>query len=383
MEEYGFDKLEFLNELQDIEDEKGLKSIFDDEKEIKEALDNKDLFDLRDQIGRTLLHKALMKKEKRYEIEKIRFLIEYKCDMNVPDFFEKTPLHYAFEVDGEYPMEILKEFAYDTNLDDIFGETILHKACKYNQNLKVIKYLIKEKQMDFNLKNVDENLPLIVAIQNTKNLEIVKYFLGELKCDINQKFYDGDNLLHMFCRRSDNVEILKHLVEKKCGVNYKNSYAETPLHHACLYGRKFETIKCLVDLKSDLNQLNSDNNPPLSVAVINHQDVMVIEHLFHKTSFDSEEEKNKVRMLSLYNSNVDIVRFLLDEYKDVDFNQTSVYQRNFSQIANNIDILKYLVDNKNFDLKWMRKARSPEDQGFLSNVNRGRVSRPLRRGRKA
>ena len=30
-----------------------------------------------------------------------------------------------------------------------------------------------------------------------------------------------------------------------------------------------------------------------------------------------------------------------------------------------------------------RKARSPEDQGFLSNVNRGRVSRPLRRGRKA
>jgi len=27
--------------------------------------------------------------------------------------------------------------------------------------------------------------------------------------------------------------------------------------------------------------------------------------------------------------------------------------------------------------------RSPEDQGFLSNVNRGRVSRPLRRGRKA
>eukprot|EP01091_Cochliopodium_minus_P016089 TRINITY_DN5917_c0_g1_i3.p1 TRINITY_DN5917_c0_g1~~TRINITY_DN5917_c0_g1_i3.p1 ORF type:complete len:151 (-),score=26.07 TRINITY_DN5917_c0_g1_i3:52-504(-) len=129
-----------------------------------------------------------MDTEKTYEIEKVRFLIERKCGLNVSLNFQ-TPLHYAFTKDGDYPMKILEEFGgFDVNLINDYGETILHLACRHNQNLEVIKYLINNKKMDFNLRNTKGRTPFICALEN-KNAEIIKFFVDDLKCELNFEEY--------------------------------------------------------------------------------------------------------------------------------------------------------------------------------------------------
>eukprot|EP01091_Cochliopodium_minus_P006888 TRINITY_DN16855_c0_g1_i1.p1 TRINITY_DN16855_c0_g1~~TRINITY_DN16855_c0_g1_i1.p1 ORF type:complete len:235 (-),score=74.67 TRINITY_DN16855_c0_g1_i1:346-1050(-) len=232
-DESAFDKLEFLLELQEIKDENGEKNCFGEENRLKEALEKRDLSSLIDERKATPLHKAFMNKDKNYEIEKIKFLIENKCDINQVDVNEQTPFHIAFKKNGEYPMEILKEFKeYDVNLIDDTGSTILHIACENNESLKVIKYLVNERQMNFKLKNIYKFTPFINSIQKEKNEEIMKFFIEEMNCDLNYKSASNDNILHLLCMAADKPEILKLLVEKKCDINHKNEMGEIPLHKA-------------------------------------------------------------------------------------------------------------------------------------------------------
>eukprot|EP01091_Cochliopodium_minus_P009914 TRINITY_DN2545_c1_g1_i1.p1 TRINITY_DN2545_c1_g1~~TRINITY_DN2545_c1_g1_i1.p1 ORF type:complete len:138 (+),score=35.03 TRINITY_DN2545_c1_g1_i1:18-431(+) len=133
--ELGFDKFEFLIELQELKDEFEEISHFGEEK-LKEALVKKDLSTLRDQKNRTFLNKALMKKEKEYEIEKIKFLIEYKCGVEDVDDNYETPLSFLFEKKSEYIMKFLKEIDFDVNKYIITEIRFYILHVKTNQALK-------------------------------------------------------------------------------------------------------------------------------------------------------------------------------------------------------------------------------------------------------
>jgi len=68
---------------------------------------------------------------------------------------------------------------------NIYNENCLILACWENQNINIIKSLIKDCKMNVNFKdNIDYNC-LLTACYGNKNINIIKYLIEDCKLDPN------------------------------------------------------------------------------------------------------------------------------------------------------------------------------------------------------
>ena len=169
-----------------------------------------------------------------------------KCDPNVKDKYQLTPLHIAclhghteileqsFLTSLVHDMDsFLKEIIInvkETNLENMF---LL--ACKVG-HLGVVNYMITRLtvfKFDPNLKDRDQHTALSIACQN-RNVDIVVYLIG-----LPSYTPDTEDKIQVFlmASRLGELSLIKKVVEDlKWNPDVRSTDQQTPLYIACLHG---------------------------------------------------------------------------------------------------------------------------------------------------
>jgi ankyrin repeat protein len=111
--------------------------------------------------------------------------------------------------------------------------TALREAC-YNNNLQMIKYLIKH-GADPHQSRLGNYTNLMLSAGRCY-LGVVIYLVDELKCDLNERDENGEVALHYAVTKSVSLEIVKYLLDRGAMNMHDTSRNATPLMQAVLRG---------------------------------------------------------------------------------------------------------------------------------------------------
>ena len=291
------------------------------------------------QGGASALHLAA--KTGAWSLETIKFLLNYKVEIDLEDNNGETPLMAACSVDGNLvivngllalgadinkvnkkgasalhfaakfassgTVESLLDQGISVNVTDNANKTPLMWACSYSDNLDKITLLISKGAemsrvssdgrncLHFAAANSDENVLKylieqgisINAFTEDKRTPLSMAFennkvnnvdvLIKLGADVSAKLYDGCNILHVAARFSD-ADMIKYLVDYGLSVNSVDDFLSTPLHSACEENR-LDNVKCLVSLGADVHVKTVEGWSLLHVAAV-RGNVEMIQYLF-------------------------------------------------------------------------------------------------------
>lgn len=178
--------------------------------------------------------------DQNISLEMLRFLVEYKCDLNLKNYRHEIPIHKAIK-NEKISFEIIKylvENKSNINSKGNNGNFLLHKM-KFNNSFKkeqfsieILNYLMEKKCKFDCSNNLNENpLHFECKVENI-SFEIIK-ILVENKSNINQKDINYNSPLHLACENNFvSLEIIQYLVEKKSDVNQENFFQKTPYKSA-------------------------------------------------------------------------------------------------------------------------------------------------------
>ncbi|XP_063651561.1 ankyrin repeat domain-containing protein 30B [Pan troglodytes] len=124
----------------------------------------------RDMKKRTALHWACV----NGHAEVVTFLVDRKCQLNVPDGEGRTPLMKALQCEREACANILIDAGADLNYVDVYGNTALHYAV-YSENLLMVATLLSYGAV-IELQNKASLTPLLLAIQK-RSKQTVEFLL--------------------------------------------------------------------------------------------------------------------------------------------------------------------------------------------------------------
>ncbi|TFK13862.1 KH domain-containing, RNA-binding, signal transduction-associated protein 1 [Platysternon megacephalum] len=172
-------------------------------------------------------------------MEIVRILCEHNCDVNLPDSFDDTPLHYAITADLKSIIEILTEVPNsDFTVQNRQGFNLLHHAALKGNKLAIKKILARARQL------------------------------------VDAKKEDGFTALHL-AALNNHMEVAEILIrEGRCDVNLRNSRNQTPLHLAVTQGH-MDLVQLLVREGSDVNAEDEDGDTAMHI-VLERQQLMSI-----------------------------------------------------------------------------------------------------------
>lgn len=148
-------------------------------------------------------------KEERLKILKI--LVDNGADVNLKDFHDYTPLHYACIWSWLPAVEVLLEAGADITAQNIAGQNALHIAVEFGAP-DVVEYLLEETEIEIEGRDSDGETPLFMACKKN-NLELVR-ILVEFGADTNFVSFKKATPLKTACREN-NLPIINILLDYK------------------------------------------------------------------------------------------------------------------------------------------------------------------------
>lgn len=184
------------------------------------------------------------------------------------DTYNRSALHLAIE-DNDYVQVVrLINLGSDIEAPDWFKKTPLHFAAFYNSNeshIKIIELLLK-KGANVNARDNYGNKPIYYLVQSA-NARVLELFL-KFKADVRDLDEAGGNLLYPALRHNKNVDLLQLLVDQGLDVDHRDTTGKTPLHRACDYDcLNFKVVKCLLKNGANMNAVDRRGYTPLTELV--------------------------------------------------------------------------------------------------------------------
>jgi ankyrin repeat protein len=236
---------------------------------------SQELMNMQSKFG-TVLHQSASSGNLRV----LLFCIDQKCDINLRDGSNSTPLHLAIdycrftvaEVLLSHPLIkvnmknqnsqtplllaamhgltciielLLRHSDVDSNIKDKEGRTPLHRACELN-HLESVKLLLRFPNIDANPRDGMRTTPLHIAAEKGFP-EILKVLLN-LKPDVNCRDRTESTPLHKATNTSNTSCVRVLLDTKGIDVNVQDMEGYTALHHAARRSHG-EVIRELLDTK--------------------------------------------------------------------------------------------------------------------------------------
>ena len=453
---------------------------------IKILLENGAEIDLEDNEGNTPICFCA-----RFGNEKsIKFLKEKGADIYKRNKSKISPIETCIQYGHKKSMEIFLEFGYEIN-NISQGEMSLLGVATINNNIEIINYFV-EKGADINLRDGLGYTPIFYSIIAESGY-LLKYYL-EKGVDINILCKDNNSLLY-YSLQNKSDEIFNILIDRDINVNTYSNKGISPLYKACRnrdlikiekllqkgakieanirmtplklviinddydildlfinYGldlnleiggvsllvgaikkKDIKLVRYLIKNGVNVNHIDSKNNIPIKVAVIDNDDVEILE-LILKNGFDSMahqvikidllllsmnwnnlkkteeflnvflkygfrlEEKNErgqsllfcmVYRLMFSRRNFNILKLLLDfgaDIESVDYEGTTMLDEAISKSA--YDVANFLIGNganiercdkkgNSYLMKLLSYEEEPENKSYIRLLNKLLKTRKL------
>ncbi|XP_052092782.1 ankyrin-1-like isoform X2 [Mytilus californianus] len=244
---------------------------------------------------------ALYIASKRGHSDIVSFLLDLKCDPNIANMYNETPLYIAhcngytaivkallkmnsfffeksnrtslYMASSEGHTDIVKsllKYNIDVNsTDNEYKQSALYVASK-NGYIDIVALLIHNGG-DINLTNKYCQTPLYIA-SSMGHTGVVKLLLVN-NCDPNICSVYDQTSLHVAAYRG-HIDIVKLLLQYNCDPNICDMYNQNPIHGASYEGHT-EIIKLLIEHNCSPNILNKYEQTPLDVAINNRHETVV------------------------------------------------------------------------------------------------------------
>eukprot|EP01156_Anaeramoeba_ignava_P006743 Anaeramoba_ignava/a349445_52.p1 GENE.a349445_52~~a349445_52.p1 ORF type:complete len:837 (-),score=235.86 a349445_52:55-2565(-) len=291
------------------------------------------------------LHKAC----KFQSIEVIKFLIDSGSDIN-ENFSGKTPLHVACYEEKLELVKFLLEYGAKVNgNDDNFTPLC---AASQKKNFEIIKLLVEHGAI-LKYENIENiQTPLHIACRNQDNLKIIK-FLVDSGSYINQKDYAGRTPLHV-AFVSGFMETIQYLISSGANIDTLNNQQENAFHLASSLNPKLEMFQLLLDYKLDINKKSTVGFTPLHILCKNMKNIDCIKFLLEHgadPNVQCDESKNRTPLhyiCGIREPNKELISLLLKHGADPNIlttNQCNTLHFVCSQ-KDNPEIVQLLLDHK-------------------------------------
>ena len=260
-----------------------------------------------------------------FEIVKL-LLQKSGVDVNFRNCRRKvTPLQYASEKGNlkieKYFLENQADIDVDLLNDD--GDSAVSKACERG-NLEIVNFLLPKSRVDINVRyGWRKNTLLLQATENGYS-EIVKYLLeNHADIDVDLLNDDGDSAVSIACER-ENLEIVNCLLLKsRVDVNVRYGGSQNTLLLKASEGRNLKIVKYLLEnhVDIDVNLLNNYGDSAVSIACEKGH-LEIVKYLLPKSRVDINlrygRSENTLLLKASKTGNSEIVKYLLENYADVD-----------------------------------------------------------------
>jgi len=189
-----------------------------------------DINSIIDERGSTIAHLAVH----QGCLEKVKFLLDAKADVNSKDVRFQTPINLATKIGHLEIVQLLIEKGGNVNDEAEDGMTPLHCAA-YFGHFEIAKLLI------------------------------------EKGANINAKIKDAHTPLH-FAAQVGHLEIVQLLLEKGANINEKEDNGKTPLHCAAEFGH-FDVVQLLIEKGANPMDRTKDGLSALGVMKKNKENI--------------------------------------------------------------------------------------------------------------
>lgn len=264
-----------------------------------------------------LIHQCIVVKN----ISQISELINIGANVNLPNFFERTPLHVAAASGDLSIAKLLITYKSDVNALDKFFNTPLHRAVS-NGYPEMAKLLLKNKANP-NTKNKLGDTPLHIAASGT-SLELVKCLLEDINdTDVFIENALGETPLKR-AYESGSREIVEYLRIKEqiirknaTGKSEEETYVPYTLMMHAAYDQRPLSIRLLYKRGYKPDDTNNDGDTALHVAAYEGILASAIELLALKCAVDIRNKKGKTALYyAVANGHEDLMDKILEAAGD-------------------------------------------------------------------
>eukprot|EP00397_Hematodinium_sp_SG-2012_P009081 GEMP01009155.1.p1 GENE.GEMP01009155.1~~GEMP01009155.1.p1 ORF type:complete len:651 (+),score=146.15 GEMP01009155.1:143-2095(+) len=294
-----------------------------------------------DDDGMTCLHWAAAPSSDQGVTEStlaiVEHLISNKCDVDIRDFEEKTPLYWAASKGHNDVMEIFVKHKADLNARDSKDTTALHAASAHNAEgqATTVKSLIEHRA---NIEQKDSRLRTALHFAVEFGTLDTATMLLELKAPLEATALrprgddGGWTPLHFACVRAtsdveggDSKQMVVLLLARKANIEAKTTLGNQPLHLAAEQGLP-STVTHLLEHGADVNAIDDSGctvlhwacAPGAIGATPGHID-SIMSLLFFKANLETRDTgRGRTPLLFAADEGYsDVCRVLLEQKADV------------------------------------------------------------------